>query len=143
MLPRLVHQVWAAHYAGQAQRRLEAAGASAAASGDVGMQIALREKAVRLAYEVCRVQRLDVADMREWPWHSVDVALSELKWRCAVCAHAGACDVKFIDHLFDLVEETRHNADEAFNYQLIKLIVRHSFSSLSVQNADAATHRSR
>ncbi|CAO1629118.1 unnamed protein product [Jaminaea pallidilutea] len=60
-------------------------------------QIRLRDKAVRLLYEVCRVQRLEPIDMR-------------------------AIDDKFVDHLFDLVEDTRLHEDEAFNYQLIKLI---------------------
>lgn len=60
-------------------------------------QIRLRDKAVRLLYEVCRVQRLEPIDLR-------------------------AIDDKFVDHLFDLVEDTRLHEDEAFNYQLIKLI---------------------
>lgn len=31
----------------------------------------------------------------------------------------------FIDHLFDLVEQTRHMHDDSFNYSVIKLIVSH------------------
>ena len=30
----------------------------------------------------------------------------------------------FIEHLFDLVEKTRTQSDETFNYSVIKLIVR-------------------
>lgn len=61
-------------------------------------QIKLRDKAVRLFYEVCRVQRLEMSDMR-------------------------AVDEKFVNHLYELVEETRLHEDEDFNYLLIKLIV--------------------
>ncbi|KAK0549749.1 pre-rRNA processing [Tilletia horrida] len=62
------------------------------------LQISLRSKAVRMMYEVCRVQKLDNIEMRP-------------------------LDRRFLDHLFDLVEETREHADDSFNYQLIKLIV--------------------
>lgn len=60
-------------------------------------QIRLRDKAVRMLYEISRVQKLEAADMR-------------------------AVDLNFVSHLFDLVEDTRHHEDEGFNYQLIKLI---------------------
>ena len=36
----------------------------------------------------------------------------------------GIFDDLFIDHLFDLVEQTRGYEDESFNYAVIKLIVR-------------------
>lgn len=81
-------------------------------------QIRLREKAVRMLYEVCRVQRLDGTDMR-------------------------AIDPNFVNHLFDLVEDTRHHEDEAFNYQLIKLIAalneQFMVSSISQQSDSAST----
>ncbi|PWN52178.1 hypothetical protein IE53DRAFT_15579 [Violaceomyces palustris] len=130
-LHRLVHQVWAGFYAAQAESRLNALSvdshdktsgwqgahwndrgesveikpplATAPAEGsnaarDRSLQISLREKAVRMLYEVCRVQKLEKTDLK-------------------------AFDARFINHLFDLVEETRHHHDEGFNYQLIKLIV--------------------
>ncbi|KAE8225576.1 hypothetical protein CF319_g1709 [Tilletia indica] len=62
------------------------------------LQIALRSKAVRMMYEVCRVQKLETVEMRP-------------------------LDRNFLDHLFDLVEQTREHDDDSFNYQLIKLIV--------------------
>ena len=37
-------------------------------------------------------------------------------------------DDMFIEHLFDLVEQTRNQYDETFNYAVIKLIVRPQFS---------------
>ncbi|KAL9934650.1 hypothetical protein V8E36_006425 [Tilletia maclaganii] len=61
-------------------------------------QIELRSKAVRMMYEVCRVQELESVEMRP-------------------------LDLKFLNHLFDLVEQTREYHDDSFNYQLIKLIV--------------------
>ncbi|KAG7450939.1 uncharacterized protein BT62DRAFT_984253 [Guyanagaster necrorhizus] len=58
----------------------------------------LRLVGVRLLYEVCRWQKLSVAELRVF-------------------------DDSFIDYLFDLVEQTRHVQDETFNYSVIKLIV--------------------
>lgn len=130
-LHRLVHQIWAGSYAAQAEAKIgiseqqhevvgwggaswdaeasrdRAAGSStyiskgltsSSASKDIAVQISLREKAVRMLYEVCRVQKLEAA-------------------------HLKAFDERFIHHLFDLVEETRHHHDEDFNYRLIKLLV--------------------
>ncbi|CAO1617518.1 unnamed protein product [Parajaminaea phylloscopi] len=81
-------------------------------------QMKLREKAIQMLYEVCRVQRLDATDMR-------------------------AVDTTFISHLFDLVEDTRHHEDEAFNYQLIKLIsaLNEQFmvSSISQQSSSGSS----
>ncbi|CEH14403.1 Coeffector of mDia Rho GTPase, regulates actin polymerization and cell adhesion turnover [Ceraceosorus bombacis] len=138
LLPRLKHQIWAGHYAAQADQSLASglttnhgvmqdheAGWSGAswdksdsdryeteytlpnarlnnandsATSWRRWQLELRKKAVRLLYEVCRVQKLDHRDMR-------------------------AIDAKLVDHLFDLVEDTRLHADEEFNYLLIKVIV--------------------
>ena len=39
----------------------------------------------------------------------------------------GIFDDQFIDHLFDIVEQTRHMQDETLNYSVIKLIVSLSF----------------
>ena len=130
-LHRLVHQIWAGSYAAQAGAKIgvsdqpqqvlgwngaswqaEASSSevgsppyistsgltSSSASKDIAVQISLREKAVRMLYEVCRVQKLEAA-------------------------HLKAFDERFIHHLFDLVEETRHHHDEHFNYRLIKLLV--------------------
>lgn len=58
----------------------------------------LRLPAVKLMYEVCRVQKLDERELAQF-------------------------DDSFIDHLFDLVESTRNQQDEALNYAVIKLIV--------------------
>lgn len=58
----------------------------------------LRLPAVKLMYEVCRVQKLDEDELAQF-------------------------DDSFIDHLFDLVESTRNQQDEALNYAVIKLIV--------------------
>ncbi|EST06030.1 protein of unknown function DUF2013 [Kalmanozyma brasiliensis GHG001] len=71
---------------------------SSSASKDIAIQISLREKAARMLYEVCRVQKLEPD-------------------------HLKAFDERFIHHLFDLVEETRFHHDEDFNYRLIKLLV--------------------
>lgn len=136
-LHRLVHQIWAGSYAAQAEAKIgisdqqtpvgwngaswnaESQAPSAAsssqpsqnapsyvsrglttssASKEIAVQISLREKAVRMLYEVCRVQKLEPG-------------------------HLKAFDERFIHHLFDLVEETRHHHDEDFNYRLIKLLV--------------------
>lgn len=71
-------------------------------------------------------------------WLSLGICAKEDGWYflvlpfpCILCAltsntdgtHTGAFDERFIDHLFDLVEESRYHHDEAFNHQLIKLIV--------------------
>ncbi|KAI5117908.1 hypothetical protein M0805_003602 [Coniferiporia weirii] len=58
----------------------------------------LRLLAVGILYEVSRVQKFSVSDLRLF-------------------------DDDFIDHLFDLVEQTRHMQDESLNYSLIRLIV--------------------
>ncbi|KDQ56797.1 hypothetical protein JAAARDRAFT_36278 [Jaapia argillacea MUCL 33604] len=64
----------------------------------IPIEVKLRTLSVRLLYEVCRVQKLSVQDLRIF-------------------------DDAFIDRLFDLVEETRNLRDETFNYSVIKLIV--------------------
>ncbi|EKM57390.1 uncharacterized protein PHACADRAFT_119752 [Phanerochaete carnosa HHB-10118-sp] len=58
----------------------------------------LRLLSVNILYEVCRVQKLSLSDLRIF-------------------------DDTFIEHLFEVVEQTRDHADETFNYAVIKLIV--------------------
>ena len=41
----------------------------------------------------------------------------------------GIFDDKFIDYLFDLVEQTRGMQDETLNYSVIKLIVSESLEA--------------
>jgi len=64
----------------------------------IPIEAKLRSLGVRLLYEVCRVQKLAMQDLRIF-------------------------DDSFIDYLFDLVEQTRNMQDETFNYSVIKLIV--------------------
>ncbi|KAI0783275.1 hypothetical protein C8Q75DRAFT_726427 [Abortiporus biennis] len=64
----------------------------------IPIEAKLRSLSVRLLYEVCRVQNLSMQDLKLF-------------------------DDTFIDHLFDLVEQTREQSDETFNYSVIKFIV--------------------
>ncbi|KAI0356846.1 hypothetical protein OH77DRAFT_174652 [Trametes cingulata] len=64
----------------------------------VPIEAKLRSLSVKLLYEVCRVQKMSLQDLRIF-------------------------DDSFIDYLFDLVEQTRNMQDETFNYSVIKLIV--------------------
>ncbi|KAF8580090.1 hypothetical protein K439DRAFT_1637346 [Ramaria rubella] len=68
--------------------------------GGMGIPIEarLRQLAVMILYEVCRVQKFDPARLKVF-------------------------NDAFIDHLFELVEVTRDMQDETVNYCLIKLIV--------------------
>ncbi|KAG9308274.1 hypothetical protein JVU11DRAFT_12037 [Chiua virens] len=66
--------------------------------GPIAIEGKLRALSVRLLYEVCRVQKLSEQDLRVF-------------------------SDSFIDHLFELVEQTRFMPDETFNYSVIKLIV--------------------
>lgn len=63
----------------------------------------LRLLSVHLLYEVCRVQKLSLNELRIF-------------------------DDTFIEHLFEVVEQTRDQQDETFNYAVIKLIVRRLLS---------------
>ncbi|KII91657.1 hypothetical protein PLICRDRAFT_136034 [Plicaturopsis crispa FD-325 SS-3] len=74
------------------------AGGTSMAAIPVPIEAKMRSLAVRLVYEVCRVQKLSVQDLRIF-------------------------DDAFLDSLFDLVEQTRNMQDESFNYSVIKLIV--------------------
>ncbi|KAI0672096.1 hypothetical protein C8Q78DRAFT_1124830 [Trametes maxima] len=64
----------------------------------VPIEAKLRTLSVRMLYEVCRVQKMSLKELRIF-------------------------DDSFIDYLFDLVEQTRDQHDETFNYSVIKLIV--------------------
>ncbi|TFK85914.1 hypothetical protein K466DRAFT_600765 [Polyporus arcularius HHB13444] len=76
------------------------AGSSSGSSRPIAVPIEakLRSLSVKLLYEVCRVQKMTLLDLRLF-------------------------DDGFIDYLFDLVEQTRDMQDESFNYSVIKLIV--------------------
>ncbi|EJD42059.1 hypothetical protein AURDEDRAFT_115206 [Auricularia subglabra TFB-10046 SS5] len=64
----------------------------------VPIEARLMTLAVGILYEVCRVQKFDITGLRIF-------------------------DDRFIETLFDLVEETRNLADETLNYTTIKLIL--------------------
>ncbi|KAH7912871.1 hypothetical protein BJ138DRAFT_1082828 [Hygrophoropsis aurantiaca] len=66
--------------------------------GPIAIEAKLRNLGVKLLYEVCRVQKLSMQDLRIF-------------------------NDTFIDSLFELVEQTRYMPDETFNYSVIKLIV--------------------
>lgn len=95
----------------------------------VPIEAKLRSLSVRLLYEVCRVQKMTLQDLRE-PSH-----LSRSCIRLIIIV--GMFDDSFIDYLFDLVEQTRDIQDETFNYSIIKLIVRTNACVNVVQYFDA------
>ncbi|KAI0749911.1 hypothetical protein C8Q80DRAFT_1269710 [Daedaleopsis nitida] len=64
----------------------------------IPIEAKLRSLSVKILYEVCRLQKMSLQDLRMF-------------------------DDSFIDYLFDLVEQTRGFQDETFNYSVIKLIV--------------------
>ncbi|KAI0372566.1 hypothetical protein BV20DRAFT_79262 [Pilatotrama ljubarskyi] len=64
----------------------------------VPIEAKLRSLSVKLLYEVCRVQKMSLQDLRIF-------------------------DDSFINYLFELVEQTRNMQDETLNYSVIKLIV--------------------
>jgi hypothetical protein len=82
----------------------------------VPIEAKLRNLNTRLLYEVCRVQKLSVQDLREYTG-----LITEWQWLMKVTP--GIFDDSFLDYLFDLVEQTRNMHDEIFNYSVIKLIV--------------------
>ncbi|KAH7921468.1 hypothetical protein BV22DRAFT_1096457 [Leucogyrophana mollusca] len=71
---------------------------SSVLAGPIAIEAKLRNLGVKLLYEVCRVQKLSIQDLRVF-------------------------SDSFIDSLFELVEQTRFMPDETFNYSVIKLIV--------------------
>ncbi|PPQ77944.1 hypothetical protein CVT25_015419 [Psilocybe cyanescens] len=64
----------------------------------IPIEAKLRSLCVKLLYEVCRVQTLSAQDLKIF-------------------------DELFIDHLFDLVEQTKYMHDDTFNYSVIRLII--------------------
>jgi Protein of unknown function (DUF2013) len=80
----------------------------------VPIEVKLRSLAVKLLYEVCKVQKMTTQDLREFPLRSSSVTHR---------IYSGTFTDSFIDYLFDLVEQTKYMQDEAFNYSVIKLIV--------------------
>ncbi|EJU01235.1 hypothetical protein DACRYDRAFT_116450 [Dacryopinax primogenitus] len=77
----------------------------------------MRVLSVKVLYEVCRVQKMGLNDLRMF-------------------------DNAFIDHLFDLIEHTRTFPDEDLNYSLIKLIValNEQFMVASIPNPQHHHH---
>jgi hypothetical protein len=92
----------------------------------IPIEAKLRSLGVKLLYEVCRVQKFSVQDLRELCY------LCFSDFLCSAfngsffffTSGLGMFNDDFIDHLFDLVEQTRGMYDETFNYSVIKLIVR-------------------
>lgn len=82
----------------------------------VPIEAKLRTLGVRILYEVCRVQKFSLQDLKVF-------------------------EDSFIDYLFDLVEHTRHMQDDSFNYSVIKLLValNEQFMVMSV-NHGSSTH---
>lgn len=80
----------------------------------VPIEAKLRSVGVRLLYEVCRLQKFSISDLRKFP---------PLSFTASHHHSAGIFDDSFIEYLFELVESTRHMQDETFNYTVIKLIV--------------------
>ncbi|KAF9269493.1 hypothetical protein L218DRAFT_993530 [Marasmius fiardii PR-910] len=81
------------------------------ATVSVPIEAKLRTLGVRVLYEVCRVQKFSMQDLKVF-------------------------SDSFIDYLFDLVEHTRHMQDDTFNYSVIKLLValNEQFMVMSVNN---------
>lgn len=87
---------------------------SHAVSVPVPIEAKLRNLGVDVLYEVCRVQKLPMADLRK------TCLLFDIR---RLNVSLGIYDNHFLDHLFELVEQTRDMPDESFNYGVIKLIV--------------------
>ncbi|KAI0061223.1 hypothetical protein BV25DRAFT_1827099 [Artomyces pyxidatus] len=64
----------------------------------IPIEAKLRSLSIRMLYEVCRASKLTIQELKVF-------------------------SDEFIDHLFELVEQTRNMHDETFNYSVIKLIV--------------------
>ncbi|KAG6827812.1 hypothetical protein H0H92_010390 [Tricholoma furcatifolium] len=86
----------------------------------VPIEAKLRGLGIKLLYEMSRVQKLSVQDLRIF-------------------------DDNFIEYLFDLVEQTRHMHDETFNYSVIKLIVslneQFMVASIGIEDESQAKNR--
>lgn len=82
----------------------------------VPIEAKLRLLSIGILYEVCRVQKLSMQELRK----PLCCYIGELH----MTIFTGVFDDAFIEHLFELVETTRNQTDETFNYAVIKLIVR-------------------
>lgn len=80
----------------------------------IPIEVKIRTLSVRLLYEVCRVQKFAYIDLGK-----------AFQVYPTINAHicTGIFKDSFVDHLFDIVEQTRDMEDETFNYSVIKLIV--------------------
>ena len=88
---------------------------TSAIMGPITIESKLRLLSVKLLYEVCRVQKLSEQDLRGSPLFFLV---------CPTDSHdQGVFNDSFIDHLLELVEQTRFLRDETFNYSVIKFIV--------------------
>jgi len=85
--------------------------------GPIAIEAKLRSLGVKLLYEVCRVQKLSIQDLRVF-------------------------DDSFINFLFDLVEETRFMPDETFNYSVIKFIVSTTYQFRTAVPVNLTSSRS-
>lgn len=84
----------------------------------VPIEARLRMLAVGILYEVLRVQKLSASELGRCLY----------EFRIPIADDATEIfDDGFIDHLFQLVEDTRDMQDETLNYSVIKLIVRLNF----------------
>lgn len=141
-ITRLVHQIWAGHYAAMADARLrgpshdvqheEPGWGGAHFDGDDGHDGARETSqghpmARRVVSPMVVAESSDAARTRTHQIRLREKAIQLLYEASRVQrlepVDMRAIDEKFISHLFDLVELTRSHEDEAFNYLLIKLIV--------------------
>lgn len=88
----------------------------------IPIEAKLRSLGVKLLYEVCRVQKFSVQDLREFLLCTEVSLVTDFSF-FEPWLGLGMFNDDFIDHLFDLVEQTREMHDETFNYSVIKLIV--------------------
>ena len=82
----------------------------------IPIEARLRSLSVRLLYEVCRSSKMSIGDLSMY--------IDRLQITHLHSAYIEVFSDRFLDKLFDLVEQTRSMHDETFNYSVIKLIVR-------------------
>ncbi|CAO1627946.1 unnamed protein product [Sympodiomycopsis kandeliae] len=139
-ITRLVHQIWAGHYAAQADERLgsnqdlEAGQEAGQEAGWVGAYSHQDNTETTLGHPMSQRIRsqphAETSNAARFRLHQIrlrEKAIQLLYEASRVQrlepVDMRAIDSKFISHLFDLVELTRSHEDERFNYMLIKLIV--------------------
>ena len=109
----------------------------AGAAVPIPIEAKLRSLSVRLLYEICRIQKLNAAELRASSYILVRYVIA---FCVLTLCEVGLFTDSFIDSLFELVEQTRNMQDETFNYSVIKLIVRAPFTRRnSSHTADACT----